>query len=49
VESLLQDDDVHSGRTTNSIAGLKRSITFDPIVGSRLNFFRSFRRLFSLE
>jgi len=38
VESLLQDDDVRSGRTTNSTTGLKTSITFDPIVGSHSKF-----------
>jgi hypothetical protein len=38
VESLLHADDVRLGRTTDSTAGLKSSITFDPIVGSRSKF-----------
>jgi hypothetical protein len=42
---LLGDEDVWSGELEYP---LKRAITFDPIVGSRPNFYKGFQRLFSL-
>jgi hypothetical protein len=45
-ESILGDDDVWSSQ-----AGWtgRKAITFDPTVGSRSNFYRSFRMNFSIE
>jgi hypothetical protein len=45
IEWLLGDEDVLSGELEYP---LKRAITFDPIVGSRPNFYKGFQRLFSL-
>jgi hypothetical protein len=44
MEWLLGDKDVWSGELDYP---LKRAITFDPTVGSRLNVYRGFQRLFS--
>jgi hypothetical protein len=44
MEWLLGDEDVWSGELDYP---LKRAITFDPTVGSRLNVYRGFQRLFS--
>jgi len=46
VESLLDEAKFSSLETR---VRFERAITFDPIVGSPLNFYRSFRRPFSLE
>jgi hypothetical protein len=46
MEWLLGDEDVWSGELDYP---LKRATTFDPIVGSRLNFYRGFQRLLSDE
>jgi len=45
-ESILGDDEVWSSQ-----AGWtgRKAITFDPTVGSRSNFYRSFRMHFSME
>jgi len=45
-ESILGDDEVWSRQ-----AGLtgRKAITFDPTVGSRSNFYRSFRMNFSMQ
>ena len=45
MEWLLGDVDVWSAKLEYQ---LKRVITFDPTVGSRLNVYRVFQRLFSL-
>jgi hypothetical protein len=45
MEGLLGDEDVCSVELEYR---LKRARTFDPTVGSFLNFFRCFERLFSL-
>jgi hypothetical protein len=45
LDSLLNDEEVWSASLEQR---LKRVITFDPTVGSRLNFYTSFRRPFSL-
>ena len=46
MESILGDREISSGETRER---LKKAITFDPIIGSRSNFYRSLLRLFSLE
>jgi hypothetical protein len=45
MEWLLGDEDVWSVELEYR---LKRAITFGPTVGSRLNFYKWFQRLFSL-
>ena len=45
LDSLLDDEEVWSASLEKQV---KRVITFDPTVGSRLNFYTSFRRPFSL-
>ena len=45
LDSLLDDEDVWSASVEERV---KRVITFDPTVGSRLNFYTSFRMPFSL-
>jgi len=45
LDSLLDDEDVWSASVEQRV---KRVITFDPTVGSRLNFYTSFRMPFSL-
>jgi hypothetical protein len=44
--SILDDRDVSSSETSVTA---KKAITFYPNVGSRLNFYKSLWRLFSLE
>jgi hypothetical protein len=44
MESILDDGKVSSGHTRVTT---KKKITFDPNYGSRLNVYRSFRRLIS--
>jgi len=46
LDSLLDDEDVWSASVEERV---KRVITFDPTVGSRLNFYTSFRMSFSLR
>jgi hypothetical protein len=45
MESLLGDEEIWLARIDYRV---KMHITFDSTVGSRLNFYTSFRRLFSL-
>jgi hypothetical protein len=45
MESLLRDEEVWSASLEYR---LKRAITFNPTVGSRLKFYKGFQRLFSL-
>ena len=45
LDSLLDDEDVSSASLEYRV---KRVITINPTVGSRLNFYKSFRRPFSL-
>jgi len=45
-ESILDDDEVWSSQAGWTI---RKAITFDPTVGSRSNFNRSFRMHFSME
>ena len=44
LDSLLDDEDVWSASLEERV---KRVITFDPTVGSRLNFYTSYRMPFS--
>ena len=44
LHSLLDDEQVWSASLEKQV---KRVITYDPTVGSHLNFYTSFRRLFS--
>jgi hypothetical protein len=45
-ESILDDDEVWSSQAGWTV---RKAITFDPTVGSRSNFYRSFRMHFSME
>jgi hypothetical protein len=45
-ESILDDDEVWSSQAGWTV---RKAITFNPTVGSRSNFFRSFRMHFSIE
>jgi hypothetical protein len=45
-ESILDDDEVWSSQAGGTV---RKAITFDPTVGSRSNFYRSFRMHFSME
>jgi hypothetical protein len=45
-ESILDDDEVWSSQAGWTA---RKAITFDPTVGSRSNFYRSFRMNFSME
>jgi len=44
--SILGDDEVWSSQASWTV---RKAITFDPTVGSRSNFYWSFRMLFSME
>jgi hypothetical protein len=46
MESLLGEEEVCSCRTRITA---KKGVTFDPTIGSRSNFYRSFQRPFSLD
>jgi hypothetical protein len=45
-ESILDDDEVWSSQAGWTV---RKAITFNPTVGSRSNFYRSFRMNFSME
>jgi hypothetical protein len=45
-ESILDDDEVWSSQAGGTG---RKAITFDPTVGSRSNFYRSFRMNFSMQ
>jgi len=45
-ESILDDDEVWSSQAGWTV---RKAITFNPTVGSRSNFYRSFRMHFSME
>jgi hypothetical protein len=45
-ESILDDDEVWSSQAGWTV---QKAITFNPTVGSRSNFYRSFRMHFSME
>jgi len=45
-ESILDDDEVWSSQAGWTV---RKAITFNPIVGSRSNFYRNFRMNFSIE
>jgi hypothetical protein len=45
-ESILDDDEVWSRQAGWTV---RKAIAFDPTVGSRSNFYRSFRMNFSME
>jgi len=45
-ESMLDDDEVWSSQAGWTV---RKAITFDPTVGSRSKFYRSFRMHFSME
>jgi len=45
-ESILDDDEVWSSQAGWTV---RKAITFNPTVGSRSNFYRSFRMPFSME
>jgi hypothetical protein len=45
-ESIIDDDEVWSSQAGWTV---RKAITFDPTVGLRINFYRSFRMNFSMQ